>query len=113
MEEELDQLLGTLEESIETKIQNNNRMIKTIQQQLRRLRAQLGHQRLQRNEAMMLHMMTTPDTPGDIAQREQILILSDNCVRALECAIRLGQVNLQAKLIIKRTLLVEMAWFSF
>ena len=113
MEEELDQLLGTLEESIETKIQNNNRMIKTIQQQLRRLRAQLGHQRLQRNEAMMLHMMTTPDTPGDIAQREQTLILSDNCVRALERAIRLGKVNLQAKLIIKRTLLVEMAWLSF
>ena len=113
MEEELDQLLGTLEENIETKIQNNNRAIKTIQQQLRRLRAQLGHQRLQRNEAMMLHMMTTPDTPGDIAQREQILILSDNCVRALECAIRLGQVKLQAKLIIKRTLLVEMAWLSF
>ena len=113
MEEELDQLLGTLEESIETKIQNNNRMIKTIQQQLRRLRAQLGHQRKRRNEAMVLHMMATPDTPGDMAQREQTLILSDNCVRALERAIRLGTVNLQAKLIIKRTLLVEMAWLSF
>ena len=113
MEEELDQLLGTLEESIETKIQNNNRMIKTIQQQLRRLRAQLGHQRKRRNEAMVLHMMATPGTPGDMAQREQTLILSDNCVRALERAIRLGTVNLQAKLIIKRTLLVEMAWLSF
>ena len=113
MEEELDQLLGTLEESIETRITNNNRMIKTIQQQLRRLRAQLGHQRKQRNEAMVLHMMATPGTPGDIAQREQTLILSDNCVRALERAIRLGTVNLQAKLIIKRTLLVEMAWLSF
>ena len=112
MEEELDQLLGTLEESIETKIQNNNRMIKTIQQQLRRLRAQLGHQRKRRNEAMVLHMMATPGTPGDMAQREQTFILSDNCVRALERAIRLGTVNLQAKLIIKRTLLVEMAWFS-
>ena len=113
MEEELDQLLGTLEESIETKIQNNNRMIKTIQQQLRRLRAQLGHQRKRRNEAMVLHMMATPGTPEDMAQREQTLILSDNCVRALERAIRLGTVNLQAKLIIKRTLLVEMAWLSF
>ena len=110
--EDLCRILGMLEENLETKIKNNNIMIKAIQQQLRRLRAQLGHQRKRRNEAMVLHMMATPGTPGDIAQREQTLILSDNCVRALERAIRLGTVNLQAKLIIKRTLLVEMAWFS-
>ena len=58
---------------------------------------------------MVLYMLATP---GDIAQREQTFILTDACVRALECAIRQGTVNLQAKLIIKRTLLVEMAWFS-
>ena len=110
--EELCRILGMLEENIETKIQNNNIMIKAIQQQLRRLRAQLGHQRKRRNEAMVL-LMATPGTPGDMAQREQTFILSDNCVRALERAIRLGTVNLQAKLIIKRTLLVEMAWLSF
>ena len=109
--EELCRILGMLEENIETKIQNNNIMIKAIQQQLRRLRAQLGHQRKRRNEAMGL-LMATPGTPGDMAQREQTFILSDNCVRALERAIRLGTVNLQAKLIIKRTLLVEMTWFS-
>ena len=110
--EELCRILGMLEENLETKIQNNNIMIKAIQQQLRRLRAQLGHQRKRRNEAMVL-LMATPGTPGDMAQREQTFILSDNCVRALERAIRLGTVNLQAKLIIKRTLLVEMAWLSF
>ena len=110
--EELCRILGMLEENLDTKIKNNNIMIKAIQQQLR-LRAQLGHQRKRRNEAMVLHMMATPGTPGDMAQREQTLILSDNCVRALERAIRLGTVNLQAKLIIKRTLLVEMAWLSF
>ena len=60
----------------------------------------------------MVLLMATPGTPGDMAQREQTFILSDNCVRALERAIRLGTVNLQAKLIIKRTLLVEMTWFS-
>ena len=110
--EELCRILGMLEENLDTKIKNNNIMIKAIQQQLRRLRAQLGHQRKRRNEAMVL-LMATPGTPGDMAQREQTFILSDNCVRALECAIRLGQVKLQAKLIIKRTLLVEMAWLSF
>ena len=110
--EELCQILGMLEENLDTKIKNNNIMIKAIQQQLRRLRAQLGHQRKRRNEAMVL-LMATPGTPGDMAQREQTFILSDNCVRALECVIRLGTVNLQAKLIIKRTLLVEMAWLSF
>ncbi len=109
--EELCQILGMLEENLDTKIKNNNIMIKAIQQQLRRLRAQLGHQRKRRNEAMVL-LMATPGTPGDMAQREQTFILSDNCVRALERAIRLGTVNLQAKLIIKRTLLVEMTWFS-
>ena len=109
--EELCRILGMLEENLETKIKNNNIMIKAIQQQLRRLRAQLGHQRKRRNEAMVL-LMATPDTPGDMAQREQTFILSDNCVRALERAIRLGTVNLQAKLIIKRTLLVETTWFS-
>ena len=109
--EELCQILGMLEENLDTKIKNNNIMIKAIQQQLRRLRAQLGHQRKRRNEAMGL-LMATPGTPGDMAQREQTFILSDNCVRALERAIRLGTVNLQAKLIIKRTLLVEMTWFS-
>ena len=108
--EDLCRILGMLEENM-TKITNNNIMIKAIQQQLRRLRAQLGHQRKRRNEAMVL-LMATPGTPGDMAQREQTFILSDNCVRALERAIRLGTVNLQAKLIIKRTLLVEMAWFS-
>ena len=110
--EELCRILGMLEENLDTKIKNNNIIIKAIQQQLRRLRAQLGHQRKRRNEAMVLHMMATPGTPEDMAQREQTLILSDNCVRALECAIRQGTVNLQAKLIIKRTLLVELAWFS-
>ena len=110
--EELCRILGMLEENLDTKIKNNNIMIKAIQQQLRRLRAQLGHQRKRRNEAMVL-LMATPGTPGDMAQREQTFILSDNCVRALERAIRLGTVNLQAKLIIKRTLLVEMAWLSF
>ena len=109
--EDLCRILGMLEENLETKIKNNNIMIKAIQQQLRRLRAQLGHQRKRRNEAMGL-LMATPGTPGDMAQREQTFILSDNCVRALERAIRLGTVNLQAKLIIKRTLLVEMTWFS-
>ena len=109
--EELCRILGMLEENLDTKIKNNNIMIKAIQQQLRRLRAQLGHQRKRRNEAMVL-LMATPGTPGDMAQREQTFILSDNCVRALERAIRLGTVNLQAKLIIKRTLLVEMTWFS-
>ena len=109
--EELCRILGMLEENLDTKIKNNNIMIKAIQQQLRRLRAQLGHQRKRRNEAMGL-LMATPGTPGDMAQREQTFILSDNCVRALERAIRLGTVNLQAKLIIKRTLLVEMAWLS-
>ena len=109
--EELCRILGMLEENLDTKIKNNNIMIKAIQQQLRRLRAQLGHQRKRRNEAMVL-LMATPGTPGDMAQREQTFILSDNCVRALERAIRLGTVNLQAKLIIKRTLLVEMNWFS-
>ena len=110
--EDLCRILGMLEENLDTKIKNNNIMIKAIQQQLRRLRAQLGHQRKRRNEAMVL-LMATPGTPGDMAQREQTFILSDNCVRALERAIRLGTVNLQAKLIIKRTLLVEMAWLSF
>ena len=109
--EELCRILGMLEENLDTKIKNNNIMIKAIQQQLRRLRAQLGHQRKRRNEAMVL-LMATPGTPGDMAQREQTFILSDNCVRALERAIRLGTVNLQAKLIIKRTLLVEMTCFS-
>ena len=81
--EELCRILGMLEENLDTKIKNNNIMIKAIQQQLRRLRAQLDHQRKRRNEAMVL-LMATPGTPGDMAQREQTFILTDKCVHALE-----------------------------